>query len=748
MRLLELKNILQNDWGSRYPDSEFPTELLDPYKEGGSWLTGGYNTDTLGAFADENPNIFSDNQDERYGAFDNMFPSTVVQPQNTGDIMPRKQREPGWFNQAREGESAFGANVMDPGSNIESEEKIVKSADGTVTKTTVSNKQNTPAFQGMQTEQTQGGVEKETQKSYSPEQISAFDQSNMEPGGFGTSYSGGPTQADYLPPNEQGTLIDRIVANNANQPGDVYDGPMTDPWAQPEPTAPTAPLVPTDRRAMAAEQRALAQAGTPTDIQGVKAANLEAANQERAIREQEQDLVSQGIIPPSEFDISGFGRTANAPFEEQMAIKAEADKEEATAQIQAGVEAGLISPEQAEAALGEISPTADDLAFEQAEAEDAAAFAYGDDIALKGDASASNEAEFGDTEWDSGYGSGYYNPEFYGENFKGAITGKEGEQIVTDAAGESTDLKEALDAVNKSKNPEESEGILDGLMQWASDNPAMSQAVLSAVANYVATGNPYEAAGMGVKGYMAGTQNVAKNKAAIAKEQREEAKWQNREAIKQRDKLVLAGYKASIKTGKVPTARETSQANRAYAKSVSDEFSAMVPGEQKNLYRTAFNSSNVAKTMSAIKKRYGIDMLEATPEQDAAFKQAAVDLLEANARTIARGGKNPKLDTNMFKYYENNVIRSTAIDKGIPVGSFDTIDTGDINKEQMKKAYMKIQQARGLKDQSDTDLWKIAYSNYNALSDSDKSDLAKAGAKNNMSPFLYFVNVEATFVAK
>ena len=256
--------------------------------------------------------------------------------------MARRQRKPGWFNQARKDESAFGANVMDPGSNIESEEKIVKSADGTVTKTTVSNKQNTPAFQGMQTEQTQGGVEKETQKSYSPEQISSFDQSNMGAGDFGTSYSGGPTQADY----ENRSLVERIVANNANQPGSVFDGPMTDPWAQPEPTAPTAPLVPTDRRAMAAQQRALAQAGTPTDIQGVKAANLEAANQERAMREQEQDLVSQGIIPPSEFDISGFGRTANAPFEEQPAMAAAEEQQAQVEQIQAGVEAGLISPEQ------------------------------------------------------------------------------------------------------------------------------------------------------------------------------------------------------------------------------------------------------------------------------------------------------------------------------------------------------------------------------------------------------------------
>ena len=256
--------------------------------------------------------------------------------------MARRQRKPGWFNQARKDESAFGANVMDPGSNIESEEKIVKSADGTVTKTTVSNKQNTPAFQGMQTEQTQGGVEKETQKSYSPEQISSFDQSNMGAGDFGTSYSGGPTQANY----ENRSLVERIVANNANQPGSVFDGPMTDPWAQPEPTAPTAPLVPTDRRAMAAQQRALAQAGTPTDIQGVKAANLEAANQERAMREQEQDLVSQGIIPPSEFDISGFGRTANAPFEEQPAMAAAEEQQAQVEQIQAGVEAGLISPEQ------------------------------------------------------------------------------------------------------------------------------------------------------------------------------------------------------------------------------------------------------------------------------------------------------------------------------------------------------------------------------------------------------------------
>ena len=612
--------------------------------------------------------------------------------------MARRQRTPGWFNRPQQGESAFGANVMDPGSNIESEEKIVKSADGTVTKTTVSNKQNTPSFQGMQTEQTQGGVEKETQQSYSPEQISSFDQSNMGAGDFGTSYSGGPTQADYLPPNEQGTLIERIAANNANQPGDVYDGPMTDPWAQPEPTA---PLVPTDRRAMAAQERALSTEGGNTDISGFGRTPINDVWADTMVR---NDIIetAEDTVNIDDFET---GRKGAAEFRD--------------AKEKAGQDA--ISEFDAE-------QSATDEAFAAIDAENAANNIYEGDAILEDTAAKHLES--------------------IEQDFDAVEPGEPGTE---DDGGDGTLIKHPDDTSNIQKKLEggdDPKGIMADISKWYGDNPILARALMGAVVSYVKTGNIYSALGAGVEGGVGALDSIAAGKAEAAKEQRAEAKWNRQEDAKQKDRLELAGYKASIKTGKVPTARETSSANRAYAKSVSDEFSAMVPGEQKNLYRTAFNSGNVAKAMSQIKARYGIDMLEATPEQDAAFKQAATDLLEANARTVARGRKNPKLDTNLFKYMENNIIRSTALDGGVPVGSFDTIDTGDINNEQMKKAFKKVQQARSLKDQSDTELWNIAYSNYNALPDSDKSDLAKAGAKNNMSAFLYFVNVEATFVAK
>ena len=264
--------------------------------------------------------------------------------------MARRQRKPGWFNQAREGESAFGANVMDPGSNIESEEKIVKSADGTVTKTTVSNKQNTPAFQGMQTEQTQGGVEKETQKSYSPEQVSAFDVDHMgagdtdsfgnpintdfagnqvpyemdadiraaqmnlnagfddswgnivsenppEAGPFGTSFSGGATQADY----ENRSLFERIADNNANQPGDVYTGGMTNQWG--EPIVPTSTVGSSHRGGIVTQGEPAATSMNPRAT-AAKATQVIAA-EEKVLEEKKETIeqfVADGILPESALD--------------------------------------------------------------------------------------------------------------------------------------------------------------------------------------------------------------------------------------------------------------------------------------------------------------------------------------------------------------------------------------------------------------------------------------------------------------
>ena len=531
------------------------------------------------------------------------------------------------------------------------------------------------------------------QQAYNPEQMEANKQNAIDlynaeqQAPFGTSYSGGPTQADYVAPQDL-------------PPGEVYTGEFDDPWAA---QAEEGPL---NRRQKAARERALSTEGGNTDISGFGRTPMTEHRKEQIIRDDIVDAAVAGI-DRDQFDT---GRGGTADFKD--------------AKEQAGQEA-----------LSEFDK--DLLEAEKALTDDPVS-----DVPL---------AEIDVSKPEFGLGP---NEEQKAFNKKHGLLDemdpKKGEETkdIIDQGGST-----AQAIINAAKSGIDSGSFNMGdyaekAMSWYKSNPILANALISAAANYIQTGNAYSAIGAGFAGGKSALDAGIKSGAALAKEQRAEAKWNRQEDAKQKDRLELAGYKAAIKTGKVPTARETSKANEAYAKGVSDEFSAMVPGEQKNLYRTAFNSGNVAKTMSAIKKRYGIDMLEATPEQHAAFKQAAVDLLEANTRTIARGGKNPKLDTNMFKYYENNVIRSTAIDKGIPVGSFDTIDTGDINKEQMKKAFMKIQQARGLKDQSDTDLWKIAYSNYNALSDSDKSDLAKAGAKNNMSPFLYFVNVEATFVAK
>ena len=197
-----------------------------------------------------------------------------------GTVMARRQRKPGWFDRPTKG--GFGDQVRDSNSNIESEETIVKSADGTTTKTTVSNKTNTPSHAGQAEQQTQQGVKAEDQKNLTASQISDFDKDHIgagdtdsfgnpintdfagnqvpydmdadiraaqmnrnagfddswgnivsenppEAGPFGTSFSGGATQADY----ENRSLFERIADNNANQPGDVYTGEMTDQWGEP-----------------------------------------------------------------------------------------------------------------------------------------------------------------------------------------------------------------------------------------------------------------------------------------------------------------------------------------------------------------------------------------------------------------------------------------------------------------------------------------------------------------------------------
>ena len=436
--------------------------------------------------------------------------------------MARKQRKPGWFDQARKGESAFGANVMDPGSNIESEEKIVKSADGTVTKTTVSNKQNTPAFQGMQTEQTQGGVEKETQKSYSPEQVSAFDADHMgvgdtdsfgnpintdfagnqvpyemdadiraaqmnrnagfddswdnivsenppEAGPFGTSFSGGATQADY----ENRSLFERIADNNANQPGDVYTGGMTDQWG--EPIVPTSTEGSSHRGGIVTQGEPTATSMNPRAT-AAKAAQVIAA-EEKVLEEKKETIeqfVADGILPKSALDQFVEPKTEVKPgghIGRQADNKAKAvikEHDDKLDGLDKALTDGILTPEQhakAEALENEQFNAKQEETggvvldeFDKIDAENAANNIYEGDAILEDTAAKHLESIEQDFDAD-----------------------ELGEPGAGDDGGDGTLIKHPDDTSNIQKKLEggdDPKGIMADISKWYGDNPVLAKALI------------------------------------------------------------------------------------------------------------------------------------------------------------------------------------------------------------------------------------------------------------------------------
>ena len=710
--------------------------------------------------------------------------------------MARKQRKPGWFDQARKGESAFGANVMDPGSNIESEEKIVKSADGTVTKTTVSNKQNTPAFQGMQTEQTQGGVEKEAQKSYSPEQISAFDQSNMgvgdtdsfgnpintdfagnqvpyemdadiraaqmnrnagfddswgnivsenppEAGPFGTSFSGGATQADY----ENRSLFERIADNNANQPGDVYTGGMTDQWG--EPIVPQGPVGTSFSGGATQADYEATQAGnpsaayTPEELAALKAKAIADSGVATYTR---SDGSNAQAIPGSPealgLEAMGYaeggvgaasllnpGVTGTPVLDTQAQAQEQIIAQQGDQAAQAAFEAnsGLgntaitnqVAADEARVAAEQSTisdfEVTNDPTLAQAQVEAQA------EVQAKAQAEidALDEAEANAPD-DSGDMGGYDNPET---------------QAQLDQANK--DIQDKLAA------GEDPKSMIDDISKWYGDNPVLAKALIGAVANYVATGNVYSALGAGLEGGAGALDSIAAGKAETAKEAKALKTWFLKDNYNHAQALQLQDRKINSTTASdaVKAEAEKTKAELTYSKDLTSRLEGNFDKETLRRFFPAGMRGEVSGGLKFVRDSLGVDVSNpdlATDEAMGIGMKRYMDHLERNPEQKGKA----KFKT----FFADAVIQRRAVDRGVDAGLF--IDAnGKSNPESAMKAYKTIQAKARKFDGNTEETWRALQTAFLEFKATDNYDtMVGLAEKKDVPPFIYFINHEVNLV--
>ena len=700
--------------------------------------------------------------------------------------MARKQRKPGWFDQARKGESAFGANVMDPGSNIESEEKIVKSADGTVTKTTVSNKQNTPAFQGMQTEQTQGGVEKEAQKSYSPEQISAFDQSNMgagdtdsfgnpintdfagnqvpydmdadiraaqmnrnagfddswgnivsenppEAGPFGTSFSGGATQADY----ENRSLFERIADNNANQPGDVYTGGMTNQWG--EPIVPTSTVGSSHRGGIVTQGEPAATSMNPRAT-AAKATQVIAA-EEKVLEEKKETIeqfVADGILPKSALDQFVEPKTEVKPgghIGRQADNKAKAvikEHDDKLDGLDKALTDGILTPEQhakAEALENEQFNAKQEETggvvldeFDKIDAENAANNIYEGDAILEDTAAKHLES--------------------IEQNFDPEELGEPG---AADDGGDGTLIKHPDDTSNIQKKLEggdDPKGIMADISKWYGDNPILARALMGAVLSYVKTGNIYSALGAGLEGGVGALDSIAAGKAEAATEVAKNAEWDRRQnanfardlsklKITASNKAVLAGIKAD---------KDVKEGWGKFTTATAARLGKHWTPEERRDYGIPDQTNAVQQAAIDFQSNYGLANDWYLDNRASTNFEAGLAEWNEHNRSMVDGGNRSGVVKSPISFIES---RWTIDNSNLPSELFLGSKPEDVSNAGYK--VMNIAKGKG-NTITDKDVWKDMHEQFveqYVVNGRPTDDIQERAEDAGMTPFMYWLNILA-----
>ena len=609
--------------------------------------------------------------------------------------MARKQRKPGWFDQARKGESAFGANVMDPGSNIESEEKIVKSADGTVTKTTVSNKQNTPAFQGMQTEQTQGGVEKETQKSYSPEQISAFDQGNMGAGdepqaaysqeqisAFDQSNMGagdGP-QAAYTP-EEFEAMRAQAIADSGVETFTRPDGSS----AQAIPGSPEAQGL----NAMGYAEGGIGAASLLNPgVTGTPVLDTQAQAQEQIIAQQ-GDQAAQAAFEAN----SGLGNTA---ITNQVA----ADEARVAAE-----QSGISDFEVAN------DPT---LAQAQVEAQV--------EVQAKAQAAidALDEAEANAPD-DSGDMGGY-------------------DEAQTQAQLDQA-IKDTQDRLAAGVDPK---SMIDKISEWYGDNPVLAKALIGAVGNYVSTGNMYSALGAGLEGGVGALDSIAAVEAANAKEEKALKTWLWKDNHNHAQALQLQDRKINSATASaaVKAKAESKKAELTYSKNLTARLTQDWDAATVAKFFPAGLQGEVSDALRFVRDNFGEDVGSPSLQLDGAMGVGI-----RRYRKTLEDNKQLKGKIKLQTYFQDAAIQRRGEENGVDVGLFIG-KNGESNPEATIKAYNKIKTKIKASNGDKEKTWRAAqtaFNHYKANDPSYPTMLSNAEDK-GVPPFIYFINHEVNLV--
>ena len=607
--------------------------------------------------------------------------------------MARKQRKPGWFDQARKGESAFGANVMDPGSNIESEEKIVKSADGTVTKTTVSNKQNTPAFQGMQTEQTQGGVEKETQKSYSPEQISAFDQGNMG--------AGDEPQAAYSP--EQISAFDQSNMGAGDGPQAAYTPEefeamraqaIADSGVETftRPDGSSAQAIPGSPEAQGLNAMGYAEGGIGAasllnpGVTGTPVLDTQAQAQEQMIAQQ-GDQAAQAAFEAN----SGLGNTAitNQVAADEARVAAEqsviSDFEVANdpTLAQAQVEAQVEVQAKAQAAID---------ALDEAEA---------------------NAPD------DSGDMGGY-------------------DEAQTQAQLDQA-IKDTQDRLAAGVDPK---SMIDKISEWYGDNPVLAKALIGAVGNYVSTGNMYSALGAGLEGGVGALDSIAAGKAEAATEVAKNAEWDRRQnanfardlsklKITASNKAVLAGIKAD---------KDVKEGWGKFTTATAARLGKHWTPEERRDYGIPDQTNAVQQAAIDFQSNYGLANDWYLDNRASTNFEAGLAEWNEHNRSMVDGGNRSGVVKSPISFIES---RWTIDNSNLPSELFLGSKPEDVSNAGYK--VMNIAKGKG-NTITDKDVWKDMHEQFveqYVVNGRVADDIQERAEDAGMTPFMYWLNILA-----
>ena len=277
-------------------------------------------------------------------------------------------------------------------------------------------------------------------------------------------------------------------------------------------------------------------------------------------------------------------------------------------------------------------------------------------------------------------------------------------------------------------------GFLDKMAGMYGDNPAIWDGIITAAANYIATGNPYKSIAKGMMTGLASKKAAGASKAAINL-------WTAKENYK-------AMLKAGANTAKLKKAEGLAEV--AYSKDLTARLEGGFESKKEmSKFFPAGLRGQVSGALQFMKDNFQVKVTGDSLAVDTAFGVGIENYKNYLARNPKMRGK-AKVQT----FLEEQAIVLRGKDGGIPPELF-TINRGDnvgqTDPESAKRAFTTIKNA-AKKFGGDRDkAWgaiKDAYLKWQKTDPGAYETMAETARDGGTPPFIWFINHEANLIEK